>query len=92
VVSASASTACSCVACTTRARCLWPPDNDPVVGSWEGPAEWQDAHPALVEQDGIAYVTEPATRKIFAVDVETGEILASAELPATPNEIAVVTG
>jgi outer membrane protein assembly factor BamB len=67
-------------------------DSYPVIGSWEGPAEWQDAHPALIVQDGIAYVTEPATKKIFAVDVETGEILASAELPATPNEIAVVTG
>jgi outer membrane protein assembly factor BamB len=67
-------------------------DSYPVIGSWEGPAEWQDAHPALVVQDGIAYVTEPATQKIFAVDVETGEILASAELPETPNEIAVVTG
>jgi outer membrane protein assembly factor BamB len=64
----------------------------PVIGAWEGPTEWQDAHPALVVLGGIAYVTEPATKKIFAVDVETGEVITSAELPATPNEIAVVTG
>ena len=64
----------------------------PVIGAWEGPAEWQDAHPALVVLGGIAYVTEPATDSIFAVDVATGEVVSSAELPATPNEIAVVTG
>lgn len=64
----------------------------PVIGAWEGPAEWQDAHPALVVQGDTAYVTEPATKKIFAVDVKTGEVIANAELPGTPNEIAVVTG
>ena len=64
----------------------------PVIGAWEGPAEWQDAHPALVVLGGIAYVTEPATDSLFAVDVATGEVVTSAELPATPNEIAVVTG
>ena len=64
----------------------------PVIGAWEGPAEWQDAHPALVVQGDTAYVTEPATKKIFAVDVKTGEVLANASLPGTPNEIAIVTG
>jgi outer membrane protein assembly factor BamB len=64
----------------------------PVIGAWEGPAEWQDAHPALVVQGDTAYVTEPATKKIFAVDVKTGEVIANASLPGTPNEIAVVTG
>jgi hypothetical protein len=64
----------------------------PVIGAWEGPAEWQDAHPALVVQNGIAYVTEPATDSLFTVDVASGKVLATAKLPATPNEIAVVTG
>ena len=64
----------------------------PVIGAWEGPAEWQDAHPALVVLGGIAYVTEPATDSLFAVDVKTGEVVTSADLPATPNEIAVVSG
>jgi glutamine cyclotransferase len=64
----------------------------PVISAWEGPAEWQEAHPALSVVGGTAYVTEPATDSVFAVDVATGEITASAELPGTPNEIAVVTG
>ena len=64
----------------------------PVIAPWEGPAEWQDAHPALVVLGDTAYVTDPATNSIHAVDIETGAVGASADLPATPNEIAAVTG
>jgi DNA-binding beta-propeller fold protein YncE len=67
-------------------------DSFPVISAWEGPAEWQDAHPALTVVGGTAYVTEPATDSVFAVDVATGKVTASAGLPGTPNEIAVVTG
>ncbi|WP_371030509.1 zinc metallochaperone AztD [Pseudoclavibacter sp. JSM 162008] len=61
----------------------------PVIDAWEGPAEWQDAHPALKVQDGIAYVTDPATSSIHAVDLETEEITTSETLPGVPNEIAL---
>ncbi|MGY5883630.1 zinc metallochaperone AztD [Modestobacter lacusdianchii] len=64
----------------------------PVIDAWEGPAEWQDPHPALKVLDGIAYVTEPAANAVHAIDLATGEVLATGELDATPNEIAVVTG
>lgn len=64
----------------------------PVIAAWEGPVDWQDAHPALLVNGGIAYVTEPASDTVHAIDISTGTILHSAELPATPNEIAVVTG
>lgn len=64
----------------------------PLIDAWESPVEWQDAHPALVVQGGTAYVTDTAASSIHAVDVATGELLASAELPEVPNEIAVVTG
>jgi outer membrane protein assembly factor BamB len=64
----------------------------PVIDAWEGPAEWQDAHPALVVLDGVGYVTDSATSSIHAVDLVTGETVASTELDATPNEIAVVAG
>ena len=67
-------------------------DSYPVIGAWESPAEWQDAHPALTVVGGTAYVTEPATNSLHAVDLATGEVVTSVELPATPNEIAVVTG
>jgi len=67
-------------------------DSYPVVGEWEGPAEWQDAHPALSVLDGVAYVTEPATDSLHAIDLTDGSEVGHAELPGTPNEIAVVTG
>lgn len=67
-------------------------DTYPVVEAWEGPAEWQDAHPAIVVAGDIAYVTEPAAKSVHAVDLTTGEVLASAELEVTPNEIAPAAG
>lgn len=67
-------------------------DSFPVVEAWEGPAEWQDAHPAIVVAGNIAYVTEPASNSVHAVDLTTGEVLASTELDVTPNEIAPAAG
>ncbi|MBF4616343.1 hypothetical protein [Curtobacterium sp. VKM Ac-1376] len=62
----------------------------PVVDAWEGPAEWQDAHPALKVDGDVAYVTDPAEQKIHAVDLTTGKVIASSdELPGVPNEIAI---
>jgi outer membrane protein assembly factor BamB len=62
----------------------------PVIDAWEGPAEWQDAHPALKVDGDVAYVTDPAEQKVHAVDLTTGKVVASSdELPGVPNEIAV---
>ncbi|MEV7610849.1 zinc metallochaperone AztD [Microbacterium sp. NPDC089320] len=67
-------------------------DSFPVVEAWEGPAEWQDAHPAIVVAGNVAYVTEPAANSVHAVDLTAGEVLASTELDVTPNEIAPAAG
>jgi outer membrane protein assembly factor BamB len=67
-------------------------DEFPVIAPWDGPVEWQDPHPAIVVDGDIAYVTEPATGELHAVDLTTGETVASTELPETPNEIAVALG
>jgi len=64
----------------------------PVIDAWESPVEWQDAHPALIVVGSTAYVTDTATNSLHAVDLTSGEIVASVELDETPNEIAVVTG
>jgi len=62
----------------------------PVIDAWEGPTEWQDAHPALKVAGDVAYVTDPAEQKVHAVDLTTGKVIASSdELPGVPNEIAV---
>ncbi len=63
-------------------------DAFPVVEPWESPVEWQDPHPAIVVAGDIAYVTEPAAAEIHAVDLTSGEVVATATIDATPNEIA----
>ncbi|MFJ6002261.1 zinc metallochaperone AztD [Arthrobacter sp. NPDC092385] len=67
-------------------------DSLPVIDAWEGPVEWQDPHPALKVVGSTAYITDPASKKLHAVDVATGGITSSDELPGVPNEIAVVEG
>ena len=64
----------------------------PVVKPWEGPAEWQDPHPSIKVNGDIAYVTEPASNTVHAVDLTSGEVTASVELSEQPNEIAVALG
>jgi outer membrane protein assembly factor BamB len=64
----------------------------PVVGTWEEPDEWQSPRPAVTVLDGTAYVTDPATNTVHAVDVVTGEVWLSATLEVTPNEITGVSG
>lgn len=62
------------------------------IDAWEAPEEWQTAHPALVESDGYAYVTDPAHNKIVQIDYTKGEIVREAVLPHATNEITVATG
>ncbi|MEJ5945559.1 zinc metallochaperone AztD [Pseudokineococcus basanitobsidens] len=64
----------------------------PVVEPWTEPQEWQEPRPALRVHEGTAYVSEPATRQVHAVDVETGEVFASVTLDEVPDEMAVATG
>ncbi|MCD2497024.1 zinc metallochaperone AztD [Microbacterium nymphoidis] len=64
----------------------------PVVAPWEGPAQWQDPHPAITVDGEIAYVTEPATRAVHAVNLTTGEKIATTTLDHAPNELAVAAG
>ncbi|TCN47290.1 hypothetical protein EV641_1191 [Rhodococcus sp. SMB37] len=61
----------------------------PVIAPWEGPDDWQNPHPALVVDGDIGYVTEPASNTIHAVDLTSGVIVKSTELPDQPNEVAV---
>jgi len=64
----------------------------PVVDAWEEPDEWQSPRPAVTVLDGTAYVTDPATNAVHAVDVVTGEVWLSATLEVTPNELTAVSG
>lgn len=64
----------------------------PVMGAWEEPEDWQKPRPTLTVLDGSAYITDPATSTIYAVDIETGDVWNSAVLTVTPNELTGVSG
>lgn len=64
----------------------------PVIDKWEEPVDWQEARPSLYVQDSIAYVTDPTKSEIHAVDLESGEVMTSKELPHPSDEITGITG
>lgn len=64
----------------------------PVIDAWEESETWQDPRPTLYVQDGSAFITDPATSTIHAVDIETGEIWNSVELTVVPNELTGASG
>ncbi|MEF3405636.1 zinc metallochaperone AztD [Agromyces sp. CCNWLW203] len=61
-----------------------------VIDPWTEPTDWQEARPSLEVRGHRAYVTDPATSMVHVVDLESGEITASAELPHVPNELSTV--
>ncbi len=62
----------------------------PVVGAWQEPDVWQDPRPTLFVLGSTAYVTEPATSSIHAVDLKTGKVVTSGSLEHVPNELTGV--
>ncbi|MDJ0029178.1 zinc metallochaperone AztD [Gordonia alkanivorans] len=64
----------------------------PAIGEWAEPDEWQSPMPNVVVQDRIAYVSEPVSRKIVAIDLESGEKVAESTLPRETVELVAVTG
>jgi outer membrane protein assembly factor BamB len=64
----------------------------PVVDKWTEPDDWQAPRPTLTVIDENVYITDPANKKLVAVDISTGEVWKTGALSVTPNEIAPVTG
>ncbi|GAA1138315.1 zinc metallochaperone AztD [Nesterenkonia lutea] len=63
-----------------------------VMDEWTEPEEWQEPRPAIRVLDDIAYITEPDAQTLHMVDLTSMEIINTAELDFTPNEIAAVDG
>ncbi|NMM85466.1 hypothetical protein B2J88_14000 [Rhodococcus sp. SRB_17] len=62
-----------------------------VIGEWTEPTEWQDPRPTLFVRDHTAYVTDPTSKTLIAVNLEDGSIAAQATLDHTPNELTGVS-
>lgn len=63
-----------------------------VIDEWTPPIEWQKSHPAIHEELGYVYVTDPANNQIHRVDYASGEVVTTADLEHAPNEIVVTSG
>lgn len=63
------------------------------MGEWREPLDWQRPRPTLFVRGYVAYVSEPSEKALHAIDVETGEKIASVTLPKGTNEVSgVVAG
>ncbi|MGO2810204.1 MAG: zinc metallochaperone AztD [Brevibacterium aurantiacum] len=67
-------------------------DSHPVTEAWKEPVDWQQPRPTLFVQGEKAYVSEPDKSQLHIVDLATGEVEKSAELPHASNEVTGVTG
>jgi hypothetical protein len=62
------------------------------IDAWTEPDEWQSPMPNLHVQDGIAYVTDPDARRLVAVDLVDGSVVAETALPNPTVELTGVEG
>ncbi|MFW0791563.1 zinc metallochaperone AztD [Gordonia sp. CPCC 205333] len=63
-----------------------------VIAPWTEPEEWQSAMPNLFVQGSTAYVSDPNTRTLIAVDLSSGKKIAETTLPQRAIELTGVTG
>ncbi|MFS3127744.1 zinc metallochaperone AztD [Nocardioides sp. Bht2] len=63
-----------------------------VTAPWREPSDWQQPRPTLRVVGEIAWVSEPKSKQVHAVDVVGGRVVASWDLPQVPNELLGVTG
>lgn len=60
---------------------------------WKEPTDWQRPRPTLFVREDTAYVSDPATRELHAVDITSGEVTDTVRLEEEPNELSgVVAG
>ncbi|WP_228282406.1 zinc metallochaperone AztD [Brevibacterium atlanticum] len=64
----------------------------PVIDDWKEPVDWQQARPTLFVQGEKAYVSDPEKSEIHIVDLGTGKVEKTAELPHATDEVTGVTG
>ncbi|GAA4906036.1 hypothetical protein HD597_003121 [Nonomuraea thailandensis] len=61
-----------------------------VLDEWKEPLEWQRPRPNIFVRDQVVYVSDPAGKRLHAVDFPSGEVTGSVSLPQPPNELSGV--
>lgn len=63
-----------------------------VTGAWTEPEDWQDPRPTVFTREDAVYVTDPATKQIHLVDLQSGTVTLSTTLDQEPNELSGAVG
>lgn len=63
-----------------------------VTEPWTEPDDWQQPRPTVFTRDHDVYVSDPATKQLHLVDVESGAVTKSVTLENTPNELSGAVG
>ena len=63
-----------------------------VIQPWQEKEKWQEPGPILTVAGEQAFVTDAEQKKLHVVDLGTGTVVKSIDLPETPVEMAVSTG
>lgn len=63
-----------------------------VTEPWTEPDDWQQPRPTVFTRDHDVYVTDPATRQLHLVDIESGAVTKTATLENAPNELSGAVG
>ncbi|GAA2212153.1 zinc metallochaperone AztD [Nonomuraea monospora] len=61
-----------------------------VLGEWTEPLEWQRPRPNIFVRGQVVYVSDPAGKRLHAVDFASGKVTGSTSLPQPPNELSGV--
>ena len=64
----------------------------PAIGAWTEPRQWQAPMPNLHVQDGVAYVSDPATQRVVAIGLADGAVVAEATVGRPTIELTGVEG
>ncbi|MGA8255545.1 MAG: hypothetical protein WB767_03125 [Nocardioides sp.] len=64
----------------------------PVLDQWREPADWQAPRPTLEVVGDTAFVTDPAARRIYVVDLSDLTVRTSFSVDVVPQEMVGVTG
>lgn len=63
-----------------------------IMEPWTEPDDWQAGGPAVFTREDAVYVSDPATRQIHLVDLQSGTVSASTTLEQAPNELSGAVG
>ncbi|MFG3442125.1 zinc metallochaperone AztD [Nonomuraea sp. NPDC047897] len=62
-----------------------------VVEEWKEPLEWQQPRPNIFVRDQNVYVSDPAGKRVHAIDLTSGKVTRTTSLPQPPNELTGTT-